>query len=563
MLLPKNKKELTKFAGELVATCKTSQGMRSAAYKQYAQWVETGRQSGGLALANMLYAHVDRLHSHLFSPTDLRFGLDFENHYEDKVLAQADMAARVLTREWERRNIDTVFAGGVREALMYGSCIIKSLANGDGESDVLLSARLVMPWQFGVYNESVTEIEDQEVVVETAFLTKPEVWRRISHLPDAEKLFVKIITGSNKSEGDGTPTSFFHQVLSTMALDTQMTSASSQVPGGIVQLTSGPSYGVMTPQIGVDIFPMHEIWVKDDDLNDYVTIQMFDPDILIAPQFARKNLLCPGCLPYRVIRPNDTANYFWGRSEVVDQMMLQQLLTTTMDDMRRIMGNQFDKLLFFTGDGLTDELYGLARSQGYANLGPGGSVSDMTPKMPPEAFKYVEMILGLMDKVSGFSNILGGNGESGVRSGNHADTLLKTASPRLRDRSLMVERQCASFADLTLSILEAKEAKAYWTEDDKTETGEFLLSQLPDDRRVMVDSHSSSPVYEDDLQQKVAFGIKSGFIGGDSAIELLRFPEADLLKGRFKKMEEAKAKAAEQERQDELKAEELKHPKDK
>lgn len=561
MLLPQTKKELVRFALELVKVCKSSQAMRAAAYRQYAQWVETGRQVGGLALANLLYSHVDRLHSHLFSPTDLRFTIDFENHYDERTLSQAAMTGRILTREWERRNIDTVFAGGVREALVYGACPIKLLANGDGESDVSLTARLIMPWHFGVYNETTTEIEDQEVVCETAFLTKPEVWRRISHLPDAEKLFNRITAGSDKSEGDGTQTSFFHQVLSTMALDTTATSASSQIPGGLVQLANGPTYGVMGPQVGVDIFPMHELWVKDDDLNDYVTIQVFEPDILVAPQFARKNLLCPGTLPYRMIRPNDTANYFWGRSELVDLMQLQQLLATTLDDMRRIMGNQFDKLLAFTGDGLTDETYGQFRSQGWVNLGPQGSVNDLTPKMPAEAFTFLNLIQSMMEKIGGFSNILSGQGESGVRAGNHADMLMKTASPRLRDRSLMVERQCASFADVTLSVLEAKEAKAYWTEQDKTPGGEFLLSQLPEDRRVCVDSHSSSPIYQDDHMQQLLLGMKVGAIGPDTFIEQSSLPNKDVLTERLKKMQEAKAKAALEEQQAELKKEEIKHPK--
>ena len=560
MRIPTSRKDLIPFTKDIIQVCTTSQGIRSAAYRQYSQWLETGRQTGGLALANLLYAHIDRLHSHLFSPSDLRFSIDFENHYEKKILSQADMGARVLTREWERRNIDTVFAQGVREGLTYGACPVKLLVSGDGSSEPNLSARLVMPWVFGVYNETNTEIEEQEAVLETAYLTKPEVWRRIAHLPDAEKMFDRIISGANRSDGDGTPTSFFHQVLSTMALDTQMTSASSQVAGGIVQLTNGPSYGTVGPQIGVDVFPMHELWVKDDELNDYITIQMFEPDILVAPLFARKNLLAPGCLPYRIIRPNDTANYFWGRSELVDQMMLQQLLTTTLDDMRRIMGQQFDKLLFFSGDAMNDELYSMARNQGWANMGPNGNVTDMTPKMPPESFKFVEMIMQLMDKTSGFSATMSGEGEAGVRAGNHADMLKKMGSPRLRDRSLLVERQCASFADLTLAVLEAKEAKAYWTAEDPSEGGEFLLSQLPDDRRVTVDSHSTSPIYQDDHVQLLFAMAKLGAIDGVTLIEQSNLPNKDVVIARYKELQEQKAKAAEQERQDEMKSEALKHP---
>lgn len=558
MRLPSSTKELIPVAQELIQATKASEGIRSAAYKQYAQWIETGRQAGGLALANMLYQHVDRLHSHLFSPSDLRFSIDYENHYGDRELAMAKMGGRVLSREWERRNIDAVFASGVRESLVYGACPIKLLANGDGKTDAKLTARLVMPWFFGVENEAVADIDQQEAVRETAYLTKAEVWRRVKHLPDAEKLFTRIIHGADRTEGVGSPTSFFHQVLSTMALDTSANSPTS--PGGLVSLTNGVNYGVMGPQIGIDVFPMHELWVKDDDLNDYVMIQLFEPDILIAPLFARKNPLAPGIMPYRMIRPNDTANYFWGRSELVDLMMLQQLMTTTLDDMRRIMGNQFDKLLAFSGDGLSDETYGQFRAQGYINLGPNGNVTDLTPKMPPEAFTFLELLSGLMDKIGGFSNVLSGQGETGVRAGTHAEMLLRQASPRLRDRSLMVERQCAGFADITLAVMQAKNARAYWTDEDKSPDGEFLLAQIPADRRVSVDSHSASPVYQEDHLQQIAFGAKIGAIGGDTFIEQSTLPNKDILVARFHKMQEERAKAAAAEKQAEFTDTAIKHP---
>ena len=558
MIIPSDKKELTAFAVDLVETCRVSQGQRSAAYRQYSQWIETGRMSGGLALANMMYSHIDRLHSHIFSPTDLRFSLDFENHYDAKILSQADMTARVLTREWERRNIDTVFAAAVREGLAYGCCPIKQLVKGSGDGSINISARMVMPWQFGVYNESVADIEEQEAVVETVFLTKPEVWRRVAHLPDANKLFSRIISGADKNEGSGTPTSFMHQVLSTAVLDTSLQNMMQDTPGGLVQLTTNPSFANLGPQIGPELYPMHELWVKDDDTNDYVTIQLVAPDILVAPQFARKNLFCSGVLPYGVVRPNDVANYFWGRSECVDLMMLQQLFTTTLDDTKRIIGQQFDKLLAFSGDTITDEIYGQFRSQGYMNLGQGGKIEDVTPKLPDGIFTFINLLEQLMEKIGGFSNILSGKGEQGVRAGNHAETLMRTASPRLRDRALLVERQCAIFADATLSVMEAKDASAYWTEEDTGASGEFLLSQLPEDRRVSVDSHSSSPVYQEDHKELLAWGVKSGFIGGDSAIDFLSFPNKDILKQRLRKMEAARAAQQQQQFQREEQLQQVK-----
>jgi hypothetical protein len=153
------------------------------------------------------------------------------------------------------------------------------------------------------------------------------------------------------------------------------------------------------------------------------------------------------------------------------------------------------------------------------------------------------MITRFMEEISGFGNILSGQGEAGVRAGGHADTLMKTASPRLRDRALLVERQCALFGDSTLAALAAKSAKVYWTDPANGEEQEFLLSQLPEDRRVFVDSHSGSPIYEQEHKETVSFLAKLGAIDGESAIDLLSVPMRDLLKARYRKMQQQKAAA--------------------
>jgi hypothetical protein len=123
--------------------------------------------------------------------------------------------------------------------------------------------------------------------------------------------------------------------------------------------------------------------------------------------------------------------------------------------------------------------------------------------------------------------------------------LMKTASPGLRDRSLLVERQCAEAADLWLSVMEAKDPARYWSDGRTAESREntaFFLSELPEDRFVSVDSHSSSPIFADDHQQLVAFGIKAGILGPEDALEMLPFPNKDLALTRLKQREEAKQK---------------------
>lgn len=490
-----------------------------------------------------MYAHIDRLASHLFSPTDLRFSIDYENIYGKEWLEKGAVAARLVSREWERKNIDMIFGHGVKEGLTYGACILKQLGgkNPDGSFN-FRGGRLVMPWQFGVYNEGANELSEQEAVVETVWLTKHEIWRRIRSLPDAQKLYKRILGNATKDNGATMPSSFMHQVLSTATLNTAGGVGGQPQPGGIVQLTNDPNYATLGPQIATDLYPLHEIWVKDDnrdDGEDYTTIQLIEPDILVAPLFKHCNLFAKDVQPYSLIQANYEPGYFWGRSELVDLLMLQGWLSEHLDDARRLMGQQVDKILAFPGyEGLQDEAVSTFKANGYMGLPQGASVTDLTPKMPEQLLPIIGQIIELMDRVSGFPPTMSGQGESGVRSGVHAETLMKTGSPRLRDRSLLVERQVANAADTTLSVLEVKQATALWTNPEKEET-EFLLSQLPEDRRIAVDSHSSSPIYHDDNMQLLAFGLKSGVVTGESFIEQSSLAHKDVLIDRLKAKEAA------------------------
>lgn len=69
---------------------------------------------------------------------------------------------------------------------------------------------------------------------------------------------------------------------------------------------------------------------------------------------------------------------------------------------------------------------------------------------------------------------------------------------------------------------------------------------MPDDYRVTIDSHSSSPVYEQDHQQVAAFLAKAGVIDGESLLQLLPVPGRDILIAKWKEMEQKKAQQAQE-----------------
>ena len=209
-----------------------------------------------------------------------------------------------------------------------------------------------------------------------------------------------------------------------------------------------------------------------------------------------------------------------------------------MDDFKRLVGQQIDKLLAFKGDNtILDEAYAQFRTSGYMNLGMGGGVEDITPKIPEVLLPAVKFMIESINTLGSFPDIMQGKGEAGVRSGAHAGTLMKTASPTLRDRALSVERQCAASADLTAALMEAKESRKFWTVANKpTDMDEtsFLLTDIPSDWRITVDSHSSSPIFADEATQLLFALRKAGDVDGEFIIDHTAVPDKETAKAALK-----------------------------
>jgi len=462
--------------------------------------------------------------------------MEFENQYGKDIVDMGDSSARYLTRQFERQDLDIKFGSGVDESLLYGAKIFKLMWGHNG-----LTGRLINPWNFGVFREDLNSLSEQEVMVETMYITKQDLWRRISHLPDASDIFKRATANAKKGAGgDDSDVSYFRQVVlagSGSPVDTS--GAGSSAIGGSV--SPAGNYPMLSPTIAASLITMHELTILDDDTGDYTTVQFVEPDIILTPNGKKHNLFVKGEHPYTLIQPNAVEGYIWGKSELLDLIPLQDLLSERLVDIRKLMSMQYDKLLAFIGfEGMNDETYDQFKNAGYISQSqPGAKVEDLTPKLPAESFMDVEKIIAFMDDIGGFQNILSGQGENGVRAASHAQTLMRTASPRLRDRAILVERQLCEIANKAFELLRAKEAKAHWAgSPDKT----FLLSSIPDDYRVSVDSHSSSPIYQEDHKQQAFALLKAGVIDGESAIDMLEIPNKDKLKLKFREREAAKQK---------------------
>jgi hypothetical protein len=165
-------------------------------------------------------------------------------------------------------------------------------------------------------------------------------------------------------------------------------------------------------------------------------------------------------------------------------------------------------------------------------------MQDHAPEIPQEFFTFLNKTQELFDDVAGFTPVLQGQGEQGVRSQAQAAMLNRNASPRMRDRALLVERQCAEWGEINFRILQMKDA----VYERAGQNNRFLLSELPDDAKVTVDSHTSSPVYADDALRLAVVLQRAGAIDGADLIMLTHPAHEDILYKRAKDREAAQAK---------------------
>lgn len=538
MILPGPEK-LPRWTRErVIDPCMTSRGARMQLARSINTWRYTGSDSGSSAIYNRIEAHCDKLSSAVFSPADLRYMAEFENDYGDMMLRRAAVAARYLSREVAMRNLDLGFQEAIEEAIPHGCAILKHIWTYHGPDVITM-----MPWEMGVYLESETDLDRQEAIVENTWVLPEELWRRISHRSDAKELFRRAMSHARKGSPDDVPPGFLHQVLMAGTPPLIQDQGASASPGGMISLTGTPAVAMLSADVAEGMLEAWQCWVVNDETGDYTTIQIVAPDILIAPRFERRNLFIPHDHPFSMVRINPQHHYLWGRSELSSLIKLQSLLRDRLEDVKKIMGLQYDRIRAFIGfDGMNDERFDQLQNEGWlAEQNPAAKVQDLTPALPEDAFEEIKMGIQFFEDIAGFDNVLSGKGETGIRSAQHFQGAVRQASPRLRDRAIRAERQCARFGEKILWQMASNDGRVHWT--DSGDTGgrtDFLLSQLPDDTRILVDSHSSSPIFEQDHANTAAFLFKSGAIDGEDLIDLLPVPNRDALKEKLRKRELSK-----------------------
>lgn len=529
------------WAKDLIQECQVSMQSRRDQARMFRQLYYTGTVTSKASKHNKCYSLLDKLQSYLFSPSEVRFSIDMEADQVELFGEIGDTAARHLNQEFARVNAGTncglTFSNAVGQGLIDGCCFVRPVwRNGRYFPQIIRQGFM------GVLREDLSSFAEQDAFTHSQYHTKASFARLVRDHPDKEEIIARAQSAYQPADADTFGDSYFHEIISGGIAPISITGIPTGKYGNVQVFAAQPQ-----PQLSADVaselIRVDDLWVYDDERNDWVTIRMCEPDILIEGKYRLQNIGdVPGRHPFVKVCPNEVDGYFWGRSELANVAALQEILNARINDVDDIFRLQAKPPRSFSGfSGLTDEkaLALLSAGGRLTEDAPVGSkVENLAPEMPNIALDYITALERFMDEAAGFSAILSGDADPNVRAGAQAQTLVRTASPRMRDRSLTIEAQCSEFGDKCFAMSQAKNARVFRTPKGK----EFLLKNLPEGTRAVVDSHTSSPAFQGD-NLNLAFALfKAGALSTEELIGMTHPPDEEQLMQNAREREAAQAK---------------------
>ena len=487
MRIPTDELDRELFYKELIEKCLVSLEERKGDYSSLRSWFLFGAgPEESPALFNKILPHIDTLTSFLYSAETTRFSINLGASVSEVEQTKTPVLTAALNDEWLNSNADQVFSSALNWALVYNTTYIKLvMKNG-------IHPYMVEPGSMGVLREDIPYTDRQEAIVQTYYITKSELYSRLYAHPKRDSIVKRIHTAVHTRTEDVPE-----------GLDRIVMSQSNPTIMGNVNLDLY-GYNRYKSRVAEDTVKMYELWVWNDETEDYQCVTMADPDIFIYDR-PGETLFLKGELPFVQICPNPQFDYYWGLSEVQRLMYLQGLRNKRMSEILDLLSKQVNPptaLIGFTG--ILDE-------KNFA-----------------------------LNRAGGLLSILLGRGESGVRSAGHASQLARLGSSRAKKRALVVEDSLEKVATLYLKLMQAYDPTHFTDEEGRR----FIAEQFTKDYVVKVDAHSNSPIFTEDLKSMAFNLFKTQAIDRESLIDLLEPPMKQLLKEKLKKREKKEAEAA-------------------
>lgn len=561
MRIPGSK--LERFVRGLIEQCLTSQQeriSRGATYKSYFLVGSQGPENN--VLYNKIWAYIDDLESLLYSPVSLRWHIGTPDSPSPLAQSKGRAAATHLHTKTRTSNTDTMVSEAVSWALVKGKCFIKMQYKRDN-----FAPDLIQPELMGVFQENRTKLdEDMECFVHSTYITPQQFARLIWNHPDKPDLLKKMKRYTRPGKGgiSDTDQAMKQVIVGGLYPYQPQGTIPSNATRGIVDWMGGPS-PALSPSLVESLVRLDELWVWDDERQDWATFQMIGDDMLIMGKYRILNAFAynpssklevpelKGHHPFVEFCPNRLDGYFWGRSEIVNVAMLQEAINSRLSGINGMLRRQEDPSYKFSGStGVNQNALARFKKPGgyFSDPNPNAKIESNAPTIPEDLWASLHEYERMFDEMAGTPPIAKGRGESGVRSQGHAETLVRMFSPRFKDRALLVERDVESLGGLMLDLAKAHVDKRLtaWTtaqyagvEADKAQNV-FLLPPAPglvpvpftygdldDDASVTVDSHSGSPAFAAEARALAFDLFKIGAMSPEDVVEHVDAPNPESL----------------------------------
>ena len=516
MRIPSKPAERLFFVLDLVEKCMVSLEQRKTNYNTLRNYFLFGAAPNDSPAAfNKIYPHIDQLVSFLYSAETTRFNINIGASVNKQEHRKIPPLIEALQDAWLDSNADMVFNDALTWALCFNSTFIKLAWRNS------VHPFFVEPGCIGVLREDISYTDRQEALAQKYYITKSELANRLYSHPNRDEIIKKINTSRHQ------------RTDSPQGVSRLITSQINPIMYGNVNLDL-QSTNMYKPNVAEETVEMTELWVFDDETNDYQCITIADPGVIIYDR-PGESLFLRGELPFVQICPNPQYDYYWGQSEVQRLIYLQDMRNKRMGEILDLLSKQVNPptaLIGFTGI-LDEKDFALNRAGGLlATDMPNAKIEKLNPNIPNDAFREINEIDNMFAEMSGISSVLQGRGESGVRSAGHASQLARLGSSRAKKRALIVEDSLEKVATLYLKIMQKYDNRTY-TDDQGTK---FIIEQFTKDFTVKVDAHSNSPIFMED-SRALAFNLyKAGALTKERLVDMVEPPGKDMIKEELRKM---------------------------
>lgn len=503
---------------------------------------------------NKIYPHVDTLTAFLFSADTTRFGCHLPRSVHESEWDKVPSANAALNEEWKDSNGDMMFGQALTWAMVYNTTLVKVNVR-EGRPHPYM----VEPECFGVYREDLNYLDRQEAMAHRYYITRSQLEAELVAHPQRGQILARLSEKPTRSS-DEMPDSLRRIIV------TNTSGAPPISPGGTIRGNGQyANDGKLDyrPRVLADTIEMVELYVWDDDLDDYRVVTQAEGMVTIydRPNFflptvkdGDGKLLQRGEHPFVQVCPNPMNGYFWGVSEVARLIGLQQFRNERIGQIRDMLAKQVNPpTVLFGMFGAIDEMdFALNKAGGVLpSQDPMGKVDRHKPDIPGDLWQEIHMIDEMFSESSGLQNLLMGKGESGVRSGRQTSELARLGSSRIKKRALTVEDSLGALATKYFKVMRRYGTDRLMTVPAEGKGGPvpFVLTQMPHDTQIEVDAHSNSPLFVEDQKNLAADLFKAKAIDRGTLIEMVDPPMKAVMLRNLKKIEAKEAAAAAQQAQ--------------